>query len=128
MRTVMIRALAVALAVLSPAILPGGAAAQTEGTAFVGGFDDLPLMAGLEEIEGAGVTFDTPSGRIVERYATGDVAAAAVERFYRETLPALGWQPAGGLAFRREGEALTIAVFPPAVDRHLVVRFSLAPA
>lgn len=94
---------------------------------FVGGFDDLPLMAGLAEIDGAGVVFDTPHGRIVERYAAGAVAADEIARFYRATLPALGWQAAGPLGWRREGEQLSITLYPPEASGRITVRFSLAP-
>ncbi len=105
-----------------------GAPAQAGEAIFVAGFDDLPLMAPLREMAGAGIIFDTPQGRIVERYASGATDAAAVGRFYRDSLAALGWQAAGPLVFEREGERLTITIYPPDSAQRLTVRFSLAPS
>ena len=116
----------VAFALLCALAQPA-AGAEAGEPAFIDGFDDLPLMDGLEVIEGAGVLFDTPQGRIVERYATGALDAAAVGGFYLATLPALGWQPAGPLRFVREGEALSITLYPPEASGRITVRFSLAP-
>ena len=100
---------------------------RADDAGFVGGFDDLPLADGLVEIGGAGVVFDTPEGRIVERYANGNANAEAVADFYTATLPALGWRPLAPLVFGRDAEALTITVFPPDTDNQLTVRYSLAP-
>jgi len=102
--------------------------AVADEAVFVGGFDDLPLMVALSELNDAGVIFDTPQGRIVERYASGATDAEAVLRFYDETLPALGWQAAGFLQYEREGERLTITIYPPNSAQRLTVRFSLAPS
>ena len=113
------------LAVLS-LLLALPAAADEAG--FVAGFDDLPLMTALSELGDAGVIFDTPQGRIVERYASGATDAAAVSRFYGDTLPALGWQASGPLEYEREGERLTITIYPPDSAQRLTVRFSLAPS
>ena len=116
----------VALLALCALALPMSGARAGEA-AFVDGFDDLPLMDGLDVIEGAGVLFDTPQGRIVERYATGVLDTGAVGGFYRATLPALGWRQAGPLRFQREGEALSITLYPPEASGRITVRFSLAP-
>lgn len=105
-------------------LLTAPAAAETPG-AFVGGIDDLPLMDGLAEDPGAGLVFDKPEGRIVEAWASGAVEREAVEAFYAETLPALGWAPAGALAFTREDEFLLIAITEEGGT--LTVRFSLSP-
>jgi len=86
----------------------GGAAAAAES--FVAGFEDLPLMPGLTQITGQGVVFDTPSGRIVEAYAEGPVAAAQVLSFYARTLPQLGWRRVRDSRYRREGEELSLDV------------------
>jgi hypothetical protein len=99
-------------------------AAATE--AFLEGFGDLPVMAGLSVAKDAGVVFDTPSGRIVEAYAAGDVTRARVARFYRRTLPQLGWTRAGKGRYHREGEVLTLNY--KGKDGALTVRFTLSPA
>ena len=94
---------------------------------FVGGTEDLPLMAGLSEVAGRGMVFDTPAGRIVEAYASGPVSRERVLQFYAVTLPQLGWMPDGGVAFRREDEILKLEFPGPGPDG-LMVLFTLAPA
>ncbi len=102
-----------------------GPSAGAPDGGFVSGVEDLPLMAGLTEDTGAGLVFDKPSGRIVEAFATGAVNRAAVIGFYAETLPQLGWQPAGDATFAREDEILRIEI--SGADGALTVRFSLSP-
>lgn len=93
---------------------------------FLEGFGDLPVMQGLSVATDAGVVFDTPSGRIVEGYAAGGVTRARVARFYRRTLPQLGWTRAGKGRYHREGEVLTLNY--KGKDGALTVRFTLSPA
>lgn len=116
MRTLLIAAVLAAAAV--------GAAAQER---FVGGTEDLPLMAGLSEVAGRGMVFDTPAGRIVEAYARGPVTREQVLEFYAATLPQLGWRADGAAAFRREDEVLKLEFPAPGPDG-LVVLFTLSPA
>ncbi len=104
----------------------GGSARGQDGTAgFVGGIEDLPLMAGLVEDAAAGLVFDKPEGRIVEAVATGTLERAAVDAFYAATLAELGWRPSGDGAYKREGEALRITV--SGEDGAVTVHFSLIP-
>ncbi len=91
------------------ALSPGQAATQEPGRYFTE-LPDLPLMPGMAEMPGAGLSFDKPEGRIVEVYAQGEGTADAVLRFYRQTLPQLGWEAAGPRRFRREGEVLDLEV------------------
>ena len=100
-----------------------GPRAQAEG--YIAEVADLPLMPGLAEVEGAGVVFDKPHGRIVEAYAQGRVTREAVLGFYRQALPQLGWRADGDAAFRREGEALSLDFLDG--GGALVVRFTLVP-
>ncbi|MCH7486423.1 MAG: hypothetical protein IIC04_05485 [Proteobacteria bacterium] len=116
MRTLLIAAVLAAAAV--------GAAAQER---FVGGTEDLPLMAGLSEVAGRGMVFDTPAGRIVEAYARGPVTREQVLEFYTATLPQLGWRADGAAAFSREDEVLKLEFPAPGPDG-LVVLFTLSPA
>lgn len=97
--------------------------------AFVSAIDDLPLMPGLVEDPDAAMVFDSPTGRIVEAFAQGNVRAREVLAFYAETLPQLGWRPSGEGVFRREGEVLAIE-FPEGDGKGppLTVRFALQPA
>ena len=121
----MCRMFTIASVVFAALLMPILACAEEPG--YVGGFEALPLTAGLVEITGAGVIFDTPDGRIVERYASGTVAAATVADFYAMTLPALGWHQLAPLVFARDDEVLSVTVYPPDTDNRLTVRFSLAP-
>jgi hypothetical protein len=119
---IMMRALLIAAVLAAAASI--GAVAQEK---FVGGTEDLPLMAGLSEVAGRGMVFDTPAGRIVEAYASGPVSRDQVLRFYAATLPQLGWRADGDAAFRREDEILKLE-FPPPGPGGLTVLFTLTPA
>ena len=100
---------------------PQGHAADT----FVFGFEDLPLMNGLVQIQQESVLFDTPQGRIVQASATGAVTREAVVSFYRETLPQLGWIAMDDQTYRREGEILRLEITD--ADRALMVQFLAEP-
>lgn len=93
--------------------------------AWIAGVEDLPLMPGLVERTEKSVVFDKPGGRIVEAEAIGRIARAAAEKFYAETLPALGWSPIGADGYRREDEVLRL-VFGREGGA-LTVRFSINP-
>ena len=73
----------------------------------------------------AGMAFDKPAGRIVEAYAHGAVQTTDVRRFYRQTLPQLGWQRLGRDRFAREDEELEIDYL--GADGDLTVRYTLQP-
>ncbi len=107
------------------ALAASGAAAAAAGKSFLGGVEDLPLMAGLTEVAEARVVFDKPGGRIVEAFAVGAVGAAEVAAFYDAALPQLGWTRVGEGAFLREGESLEIGV--DSDGSGVTVRFSIAP-
>ncbi len=108
------------------AATPASEAGSSEtGSRFFEDLDDLPLMGGLQEMEEAGLAFDKPGGRIGEVYAEGSVPAERVRRFYSETLPQLGWQPAGEGRFVREGEQLSLQVSE--AQGTTTLRLSLSP-
>jgi len=101
-------------------------AAWAQDNRFVAGFEDLPLMPGLEQGKDSGTVFDAPAGRVIEAYAEGAVAAADVDAFYAKTLPQLGWRQMSERRYRREGEILEIT--PHRGDKASVrVRFYLSP-
>lgn len=100
----------------------GGPAASGE---FLSGFDDVPVMRGLTPVENKDLVFETPGGRIVEGTVAGSVTESAVRRFYRSTLPQLGWERLSDQEFSREGEKLRIGY--SGQDGNLVVRFTLTP-
>jgi hypothetical protein len=110
------------VALLATMLLALGAAA---GDGFVPGTEDLPLMPGLVAVEGAGVVFDKPQGRIVEAEAKGKVKRDAVRKFYGATLPGLGWAASGPSRWQRESEALVIDI--KGRDGAVTVGFRLAP-
>lgn len=114
---------------LAIALLAGGSGGGARAEGFLGAIPDLPLMPGLVELTQRGVVFDQAGGRIVEAYAEGQVAAAAVRRFYGDTLPQLGWQVvgsgAGGDSYAREDERLDVAILGESGGT--LVRFTLKP-
>ena len=86
-------------------------------SAFMSGFEDLPLMEGLKQAEDSVVSFDTPSGRIIEAYAqSNQIGKQKIAEFYDKTLPQLGWKrvseknKTASVSYTREGEVLTISV------------------
>ena len=110
---------------LALALLLGQAAGGARAEGFLSAIPDLPLMPGLVELAERGVVFDKAGGRIVEAYAQGEVAGAAVRRFYGDTLPQLGWQASPAGSFLREGEKLEVAVLSEGGGT--LVRFTLKP-
>ena len=111
-----------AVCALLPMIWTGAAMAQ----GFLPGTEDIPVMPGLEPSAGAETVFDTPAGRIVTVSATAPAPASRVSAFYAESLPALGWRPAGPGRFVREGEALQLSVRASGT-RRVAVQFTLSP-
>jgi len=101
------------------------AAGAAEGTVFVSGIDDLPLMAGLSETAGNALVFDSPAGRIVEAEASGPASREEVLRFYGATLPELGWRRDGEATFSRQRETLHLEI--TGGPDSLSVKFILAP-
>jgi len=100
-----------------------GLDARAEG--FLGVYEDLPLAPGLTEVEGSGLSFDSPGGRIIEGYAKGAVKAAEILKFYAATLPQLGWTRESDTQYRREAEVLQLST--EADGRALVVHFTISP-
>jgi len=93
---------------------------------FVGGMEDVPLMAGLTESAGERVEIDSPAGPIVQVTATGSPSKADVLASYTDMLPRLGWRPEGAGVFCREGKTLAIEV-EESVSPWITVRFALFP-
>jgi hypothetical protein len=102
------------------------AQAALAATNFVPGFEDVPLMPGLNATEEPAIQFDSPGGRIIETQTAGSGSASEVIAFYHETLAELGWHAVNSLVYERQGERLTLTVAEPASGR-IEVRFALAP-
>jgi hypothetical protein len=101
------RRLIVALVLLFAAAVPAFAAEYLKAVS------DLPLADGLKEQAEKATVFDTPLGRIVNAYATGNVKPEAVLDFYDDTLPALGWDRQKAGTYQRKNEILKIDVWGP---------------
>lgn len=99
-----------------------GAAAEP----LVPGFEDLPVMAGLDPLAEGTVRFDSPGGRIVVAYLRGEVTQARIFAFYDATLAQLGWTRRGQGDYQREGEGLRLELLSHKPVS--VIRFTLAPA
>lgn len=92
---------------------------------FLSAYEDLPLAPGLVEMPASGLSFDSPSGRIVEAYAKGTAKAADILKFYAATLPQLGWTRDNDTTYRREAEVLTLDTQPE--GRGVIVHFTISP-
>ena len=93
---------------------------------FVPGIDDLPLMAGLQVKPDGALHYDTPSGRIIDVQAQGQVSARKITEFYAETLPQLGWRPLDNAQYGRDNEILKIVIQEVGSGR-IKVQFSVLP-
>jgi hypothetical protein len=100
-------------------------AAALRADGFLSRVEDLPLAPGLAEDFGAGFSFDSAGGRLVDAYARGDVSAESVLEFYAQTLPQLGWTIAGAAQYVRNGERLNLEIVRGADG--IVVHYSLSP-
>ncbi len=84
------------------------------GAAFIEGLEDVPLLSGMKQVQKDNISFGNEQSRLVEAYLTSSkIGFARVEKFYKETLPQLGWTYQGKrddtLTFYRDGEAIDIA-------------------
>ena len=111
--------LATLLILLCPAL------AVAAGT-FLAGIEEVPLAPGLAEAPGGGMVFDSPSGRIVEAVASGQVQADQIRAFYAQTLPQLGWTRISDTEFRSETETLRLT-FDQTQKTILIVHYNLTP-
>ncbi len=82
--------------------------------AFIEGLEDVPLAPGLSQVQKENLSFGNEESRLIEASLTSSkIGFAKVEKFYKETLPQMGWIYQGKrdniLTFYREGEILDIA-------------------
>lgn len=109
----------------SPDAAPETVVGAESAPRFFQDLDDLPLMAGLQEMAEASMSFDKPGGRIGEVFAEGRVPAETVAAFYADTLPEFGWKPAGEDRYRRDGESLELEISE--AQGLTTLRISLSP-
>lgn len=80
---------------------------------FIDGLEDVPLMDGLKQKNAETFSFGNEESRLIEVYLTSPKAGfKRIEKFYRESLPQLGWNYQGtddnSVIFYRDGESLSI--------------------
>ncbi len=79
---------------------------------FVQGSEDIPLLTGMEKIPIETLGFDTASGSIITSSYKLKNDISAAKKFYRETLPQMGWEiledKKDKLILKREKEKLEI--------------------
>ncbi|MFV7435428.1 hypothetical protein ACNPNU_28090, partial [Pseudomonas shirazica] len=83
----------------------------TAQTHYLASMPDIPLMPQMTEIKDSRVVFDKAEGRIVEETVkTSNIQPGDVFKFYKATLPALGWTHLSSsqflARFSRNGEQL----------------------
>ena len=92
--------------ITAPLVMAAGAMAEEAMQAkWVG---DLPIMPQLNIEENLGFAFDTPEGRIVTIYLSGEVDEAEVQEYYKAAMPPLGWSQKNSMNWQREGDHLAI--------------------
>ena len=69
---------------------------------------DVPIMPSLTVEKGLGFAFDSPEGRIVMIYLSGDTSPEEVMAYYDSALIPLGWAARSPRKWSREGESLAI--------------------
>ena len=90
-----------------------GSEALAKAPAFIDGLEDIPLMKGLIQKTDETVSFGNEESRFVEvSLSSSKVGFRAVEKFYKESLPQLGWTYQGSadntVIFYRDSESLNI--------------------
>lgn len=90
-----------------------GSEALAKAPAFIDGLEDIPLMKGLVQKTDETVSFGNEESRFVEvSLSSSKVGFKAVEKFYKESLPQLGWTYQGSadntVIFYRDSESLNI--------------------
>ena len=94
---------------------------------FLSVMEEMPLMPGLLEFTDVAVTFDGPSGRIIQAFAAGGLQVDKVRAFYAAALPQLGWARQANGEYRRDAEILRLEV-SLASDGGAGVHYMLRPA
>ena len=93
---------------------------------FFSSLQDIPLMSGMEELDGHAVSFDKPEGRISESFALmRDLKQGDVLRFYQATLPQLGWGRVSEYRFFRQSE--TLEIYFGEIEEQSIIRIMIGP-
>ena len=80
---------------------------------FIDGLEDVPVMEGLSQLPNDAISFGNEESRLVEAILVGENSSfAKVEKFYKDTLPQMGWSFQGkkssSLIFYRDRESREI--------------------
>ena len=103
------RFLTLFLALSSVALMGLASAAHADQPAFFSALNDIPAMPGLYEAPERHMIFDVPEGRIVElAIVPKNLSRAAIENYYRQTLPQFGWHIKKENSYIRDGEQLDL--------------------
>lgn len=102
-------------------------------TAYFTAIPDLPIAPGLGEAIDPFGSFVAGDGELVFAFASGRAAPDAVERFYAESLSALGWSlqpspPGEEITYLRGRERLALHIAPQDGGTYLEVRLVIRPA
>lgn len=93
---------------------------------FIDGMEDIPLMQGLQQVKSENIAFGNEESRFIEVYLSGKVSFQAVEKFYMNTLPQLGWsfeeKKQESLVFYRDNDMIEIV---KEKNKPLLVRITL---
>ncbi len=80
----------------------------------------------VEDI-GAAMTFESSEGRVAKVEANGLASSDAIDAYYKQSLPQLGWQPQPNGVYRRGNELLVVEV-KAGLGGAVKVLFHLGPA
>ena len=89
--------------------------------------EDLPVMPQLVEDTDAAMTFESSAGRVAEVEANGLASSDAIDAYYKQSLPQLGWLPQANGSYRRGDELLAVVV-KAGLGGAVKVHFHLGPA
>ncbi len=108
------------------ALLSFSVSAHAE-TAYLSALPDIPLMPQMKAMPETAVVFDKAEGRIVEESVKApNIPVSAIDNFYAETLPALGWTRLSPQRFSRNGEQLIVNL--EKLQSEGLVKFAVSPS
>ena len=93
--------------------------AALAGESFVEGMEDVPLPEGVTMLPNQDFSFGNDDTQLVEVYFQSESDFAKILKFYRESLPQLGWN--------KQSESDKIAVFERGAEELSVALESLKP-
>ncbi|MTI08932.1 hypothetical protein [Curvivirga aplysinae] len=92
---------------------------------FLSALPEVPLHEKISEIAGSEVSFDAPTGRIIQIAASGVESKKNILNFYKATMPQLGWTVRSSTEFTREKEKLSLSLSTE--NGETLVQFELSP-